>query len=64
MRLALQRQSHWTEGPQPDSRKRRLTNNGCYAKGNSILIPPAFGTIGTSGRNNFRDLGFKDWDCR
>jgi hypothetical protein len=39
-----------------------LTNNGCYAKGNSVLIPPAFGTIGTSGRNNFRDLGFKDWD--
>src|SRR6267154_6246079 len=39
-----------------------LTNNGCYAKGTSILIPPAYGTIGTSGRNNFRDLGFKDWD--
>jgi hypothetical protein len=39
-----------------------LTNSGCYAKGNSILIPPAYGTIGTSGRNNFRDLGFKDWD--
>jgi hypothetical protein len=39
-----------------------LTNNGCYAKGNSILIPPAFGTLGTAGRNIFRDLGFKDWD--
>jgi hypothetical protein len=39
-----------------------LTNNGCYAKGNSILLPPAFGTLGTAGRNIFRDLGFKDWD--
>jgi hypothetical protein len=39
-----------------------LTNNGCFAKGNSILIPPAFGTLGTAGRNIFRDSGFKDWD--
>jgi len=39
-----------------------LTNNGCYANGTSILIPPAFGTLGTAGRNIFRDRGFKDWD--
>ncbi len=35
---------------------------GCYAKGNSVLVPPALGTIGTAGRNIFRDSGFRNWD--
>ena len=35
---------------------------GCYAKGSSALIPPALGTIGTAGRNIFRDSGFKNVD--
>ena len=35
---------------------------GCYAKGNSIMIPPALGTFGTMGRNLFRDSGFRNWD--
>jgi hypothetical protein len=39
-----------------------LANNGCFAKGSSILLPPAFGTLGTAGRNIFRDSGFKNWD--
>jgi Carboxypeptidase regulatory-like domain len=39
-----------------------LTNFGCYAKGNSILLPPAFGTLGNSGRGSFRGAGFKNWD--
>jgi hypothetical protein len=41
-----------------------LTNVGCYvsANGKSVLIPPALGTVGNSGRNIFRDLGFKNWD--
>ncbi|HKV38046.1 MAG TPA: hypothetical protein VJX67_02445, partial [Blastocatellia bacterium] len=39
-----------------------LANAGCYALGNSILIPPAYGTYGTTGRNIFRDTGLKDWD--
>ena len=30
--------------------------------GKAVLTPPASGTIGNSGRNNFRDLGFKNWD--
>ena len=30
--------------------------------GSSILIPPAFGTYGTSGRDIFRDGGFRNWD--
>jgi hypothetical protein len=35
---------------------------GCYAKGNSVLIPPALGTVGNAGRNIFRDSGFRNWD--
>jgi hypothetical protein len=35
---------------------------GCYMKGNSVLIPPAQGTIGNAARNIFRDSGFKNWD--
>jgi hypothetical protein len=34
---------------------------GCYAKRNSIMIPPALGTFGTMGRNLFRDSGFRNW---
>ena len=33
---------------------------GCFAKGNSILIPPAPGTLGNMARNMFPDLGFKN----
>jgi hypothetical protein len=39
-----------------------LTNDGCYAAGNSVLIPPAFGTYGTVGRNIFRNPNFRTWD--
>ncbi|HXM99553.1 MAG TPA: TonB-dependent receptor [Candidatus Dormibacteraeota bacterium] len=35
---------------------------GCYAVGNSIMLPPAIGTFGTMGRNTFRDLGFRNVD--
>lgn len=35
---------------------------GCYASGNSFMIPPAFGTQGTMGRNIFRDTGFRNVD--
>ncbi|PYU19260.1 MAG: hypothetical protein DMG30_24760 [Acidobacteria bacterium] len=35
---------------------------GCYVKGNSVLVPPVFGTFGTMGRNLFRDPGFKNLD--
>jgi hypothetical protein len=35
---------------------------GCYAVGNSILIPPAFGSYGTTPQNLWRDGGFKNWD--
>ena len=39
-----------------------LNNVGCYFAGNSVLIPPALGTVGNARRNIFPDLGFKDWD--
>ena len=35
---------------------------GCYAKGNSMMLPPGLGTFGTMGRNIFPDSGFKNLD--
>jgi hypothetical protein len=39
-----------------------LFNFGCYAVGTSVLIPPAYGSFGASGRNLWRDAGFKQVD--
>ena len=39
-----------------------LISLGCYAKGSSVMIPPAAGTFGTMGRNIFPDSGFKNLD--
>jgi hypothetical protein len=39
-----------------------LFSFGCYTVGNSVMIPPAFGSLGTIGRNPFRDQGFKNLD--
>jgi hypothetical protein len=39
-----------------------LETFGCYAQGNSVMIPPAFNTWGTMRRNMFRDSGFRDLD--
>jgi hypothetical protein len=35
---------------------------GCYAVGNSILLPPAWGSYGTTQANFLRDTGFKNVD--
>jgi hypothetical protein len=35
---------------------------GCFAKGNSVMIPPAFGQFGTMRRNIFPDSGFHNLD--
>jgi hypothetical protein len=35
---------------------------GCYAAGNSMMIPPALGTLGTMGRSIFRANGLHLWD--
>jgi len=40
----------------------QLANLGCFAMGNSVMIPPAAGTFGTAGRNIFRGPGFHNWD--
>jgi hypothetical protein len=39
-----------------------LASFGCFANGNSFMIPPPFGTFGTAGRNIFRDTGFRNVD--
>jgi hypothetical protein len=39
-----------------------LANLGCYAVNGSILIPPAYGTLGTLPRNPWNDTGFRNVD--
>jgi hypothetical protein len=39
-----------------------LATWGCYAKGSSVMIPPADGQFGTMGRNLFPDSGFRNLD--
>jgi hypothetical protein len=51
-----------TDGGSPGLATAALNVWGCYAKGSSILIPPAFGSFGTMGRNIFPDSGFRNWD--
>ena len=35
---------------------------GCYANGNSVMIPPPLGQFGNMGRNMFEDTGFRNFD--
>jgi len=39
-----------------------LANLGCYALGSSVLIPPAFGSYGTTGPRIFRSMPFYNVD--
>ena len=39
-----------------------LTNQGCYASGSSIMIPPAFGSYGALGPGVFRSTPYYNWD--
>jgi len=39
-----------------------LSNLGCYAVGNSVLIPAAWGSYGNTKANIWRDDGFKNMD--
>jgi hypothetical protein len=39
-----------------------LAQAGCFVKGSSVMTPPAAGTFGNTGRNIFRDSGFKNVD--
>jgi hypothetical protein len=39
-----------------------LNKFGCFANGNSVMLPPAFGTFGNEGRYLFRGEPFHQWD--
>ena len=50
------------DGGTPGTATASLGSFGCYAKGSSIMIPPALGTFGNMGRNTFPDSGFRNVD--
>jgi hypothetical protein len=50
------------DGETPGAATAAVNLFGCYAKGNSVMIPPALGHFGTMGRNIFPDSGFKNID--
>ena len=50
------------DGGTPGRATDALALFGCYAQGNSVMIPPALGSLGNMGRNLFRDSGFKNFD--
>jgi Carboxypeptidase regulatory-like domain/TonB dependent receptor len=50
------------DGGTPGPATASLTSFGCYAKGNSIMIPPPLGQFGNMPRNLFPDSGFKNFD--
>ena len=50
------------DGGTPGASTSSLSSFGCYAKGNSIMIPPPLGQFGNMGRNTFRDSGFRNFD--
>jgi hypothetical protein len=50
------------DGGTPGAATESLAFHGCYAEGNSIMIPPPLGTFGTMGRNIFPDSGFRNFD--
>lgn len=50
------------DGGTPGGATAALNTFGCFAAGNSILIPPALGTFGSSRPNIFPGLPLRDWD--
>jgi hypothetical protein len=50
------------DGGSPGAATAAVNLFGCYAQGNSVMIPPALGTFGTMGRNIFPDSGFRNFD--
>ena len=50
------------DGGSPGAATAALNLFGCYAKGNSVMIPPALGQVGNMGRNTFPDSGFRNVD--
>jgi hypothetical protein len=50
------------DGGTPGAATESLAFFGCYAQGNSIMLPPPLGQFGNMGRNAFPDSGFKNFD--
>lgn len=50
------------DGGTPGPATASLNLYGCYAKGNSVMIPPPLGQLGNMSRNMFPDSGFRDFD--
>jgi len=50
------------DGGTPGASTESLAFFGCYADGNSIMIPPPLGQFGNMGRNIFSDRGFRNVD--
>ena len=50
------------DGGTPGAATESLAFFGCYANGNSIMLPPPLGQFGNMGRNMFQDSGFKNFD--
>ncbi|MGA2003326.1 MAG: TonB-dependent receptor [Terriglobales bacterium] len=50
------------DGGSPGASTESLAFFGCYANGNSIMLPPPLGQFGNMGRNTFRDTGFRNVD--
>ena len=50
------------DGGSPGASTESLAFFGCYAQGNSIMIPPPLGQFGNMGRNMFPDRGFRNLD--
>jgi len=50
------------DGGSPAASTESLAFFGCYAQGNSIMIPPPLGQFGNMGRNMFPDSGFRNLD--
>jgi hypothetical protein len=50
------------DGGSPGAATESLAFFGCYAQGNSIMLPPPLGEFGNMGRNMFQDSGFKNFD--
>jgi hypothetical protein len=50
------------DGGSPGLSTESLNLFGCYAQGNSIMIPPPLGHFGNMSRNMFPDSGFRNLD--
>ena len=50
------------DGGNPGASTESLAFFGCYAQGNSIMLPPPLGHVGNMSRNMFPDTGFRNFD--